>query len=210
MKTEDQTPITVMVIHDDNASLEAVVPILKNEGYAVHCAPDGQDCVESARQAGPDLILMDVATAHTDGLETCRRLKADPVLQPIPVIFMISNSDSRSVEDLYRSGASDLIRKPSNPVELLARVDLLLTLRQTMGKIGEAQKLREVLEKAGGVCHSLNQPLQFVLGAVQILLMDMSPDDNCYKSLDRIREKVEQMGTITRKLTEVTLYRRKP
>jgi signal transduction histidine kinase len=81
---------------------------------------------------------------------------------------------------------------------------------QTMEKRDEAEKLKAALETAGDVCHSLNQPLQYVLGAVQILLMDMSPEDKMYKNLDMIREKVEQMGAITRKLAEVTLYRTKP
>jgi signal transduction histidine kinase len=81
---------------------------------------------------------------------------------------------------------------------------------QTMEKRDEAEKLKAALETAGDVCHSLNQPLQYVLGAVQILLMDMSPEDKMFKSLDMIRKKVEQMGTITRKLAEVTRYRTKP
>ncbi len=204
MNTQDQTQITIMVVDDDPVNLETVTAILKAEGYAVHSVCNGRGCVESARQVRPDLILLDVAEPHPEGIETYRRLQADPNLQLIPVVFMISNSNIPTLETAYNSGAGDLIRKPFNRIELLSRINLLLRLRRAMDITAEAEKLKGVLETAGGVCHTLNQPLQYVLGAVQILLMDMSPEDKMYKSLDTIREKVEQMGTITRKLAEVT------
>ncbi len=128
---------TIVLAADDPPALEAVVTILKGQGYTVRCASDGPDGPENAGQIRPDLILR-------------------------------------------------------------------------MEKSAEVEKLNGVLETAGGVCHSLNQPLQYVLGAVQILLMDMSPEDKMYQSLDKIREKMEQMGTITRKLAEVTRYRTPP
>jgi len=210
MKIQDQTQITIMVVDDDPHNLETVSAILKKEGYTVHSAGDGPGCVEHARQIGPDLILLDVDDPYADAIETYRRLQADPILQPIPVVFMIPNSNSPALEAANHSGASDLIRKPLNRIELLSRIDLLLRLRRAMDITAEAENLKGVLETAGGVCHTLNQPLQYVLGAVQILLMDMSPEDKLFKSLDTIREKVEQMGTITRKLAEVTRYRAKP
>jgi len=209
MNTQDQDQCTVMVVFDDPHTLEAVTAILIEEGYTVQSASDSRGCLESARRIKPDLILMDVVKPDSDSIETCRRLNADPTLQPIPVILMISNSNSRIFEAAYNSGARDFIRQPLNRIELLSRIDLLLKLHPIMEKRAEAEKLKGVLETAGGVCHSLNQPLQYVLGAVQILLMDMSPEDKMYKSLDTIREKVEQMGTITRKLAEVTRYRTK-
>jgi sigma-B regulation protein RsbU (phosphoserine phosphatase) len=210
MESQEPNQTTIMVVVDDPLTLEAVSAILKEEGYIVHCASDGRSCLESARQKRPDLILLDVVRPDSDGVETCRKLSANPTLQTIPVIFMISDSNIPTLEAVYNSGACDFIRKPLNRIELLSRIDLLLKLYPTMEKGAEAEKLKGVLETAGGVCHSLNQPLQYVLGAVQILLMDMSPEDKMYKSLDMIREKVEQMGTITRKLAEVTRYRTKP
>jgi CheY-like chemotaxis protein len=210
MNTQHHDQITIMVVVDDCPALEEVADILKKDGYTVRSASDGRQCLESARHIRPDLILMDVGRPDSDGIETCRRLKADPTLQPIPVILMISDSNGRTLEAAYNSGARDFIRQPVNRLELLARIDVLVKLNQIMEKRAEAEKLKGDLETAGGVCHSLNQPLQYVLGAVQILLMDMSPEDKMFKSLDMIRKKVEQMGTITRKLAEVTRYRTKP
>ncbi len=210
MNTQDRDQITIMVVADDPPTLEAAIAVLEEEDYTVRCASNGRGCLESTRQIRPDLILMDAVSPESDGIETCRRLNAEPTLQPIPVIFMISNANIRTIEAAYISGARDFILQPLNRIELLSRIELLLKLHRTMEKRAEAEKLKAVLETAGGVCHSLNQPLQYVLGAVQILLMDMAPEDKMYKSLDMVREKVEQMGTITRKLAEVTRYRTKP
>jgi signal transduction histidine kinase len=71
----------------------------------------------------------------------------------------------------------------------------------------ENEKLKAVLENAGGICHNLNQPLQYVLGAIQIILLDISPTDPNYAQLDTMREKIEEMGDITRKLAECIRYR---
>ena len=206
----ERSQITIMVVDDDPTNIETVSAILKKEGYAVHSACNSLGCLEIARRIGPNLILLDLATPHPDGMETYRQLQTDPILQLIPVVLMISNSDCPTLEADYNSGVSDLIRKPLNRIELLSRIDLVLKLRQAMDMTSEVEKLKGVLETAGGVCHTLNQPLQYVLGAVQILLMDMSRENKMFKSLDTIREKVEQMGTITRKLAQVTRYRAKP
>jgi signal transduction histidine kinase len=65
-------------------------------------------------------------------------------------------------------------------------------------------QLQDVLSTAGFVCHDLNQPLQYVLGTVQVLMMDFSPGDDMYAQLDGIRARIEDMGGITRKLTDLT------
>jgi signal transduction histidine kinase len=70
----------------------------------------------------------------------------------------------------------------------------------------EVQKLQSVLETAAEVCHTLNQPLQYVMGTVQFLLMDMPTEDKLFSRLDMIRQKAELMGDITRKLTTLTRH----
>jgi signal transduction histidine kinase len=69
-----------------------------------------------------------------------------------------------------------------------------------------AQKYKEILETAAEVCHKLNQPLQYVMGTVQFLLMDMSTEDKLFERMDMVRQKAELMGDITRKLTALTRH----
>ena len=207
MQSNGQDPATVLVVEDDPATFETIHTLLDRTGYEVIAMSNSGQCLEEIRRIQPDVILVDGTRADPDDLEPCRKLKDDPGLNRIPVVLITTDSEDLILESALGSWASDFIRKPLTRVELISRIRLALNLRRAIEQQAEAEKLKGVLEKAGGVCHSLNQPLQYVLGAVQILLIDMPPDDNKYKCVDTIREKVEQMGTITRKLAEVTRYR---
>lgn len=205
MCAQKQNQATILVVTDKPSTLAAVRAILQDHGYIVRSAASGRESLDCARQGRPDLIVIDGTEPGSDGLENWRRMYADAALQPVPMIVMVSKPSRRTLEAACGPTASDFILQPVNPLELLARIDLLL--KPVAEKKIEVQKLKSVLETAGGVCHSLNQPLQYVLGAVQILMLDMSPEDKMFRSLDTIREKVEQMGIITRKLAEVTRCR---
>jgi sigma-B regulation protein RsbU (phosphoserine phosphatase) len=207
MQPNGQDPATILVVKDDPVTLETINTLLDPTGYKVLSTSKGGQCLEEISQVQPDVILVDVAMAGSDDLEPCRRLKDDPRLNHIPVVLITAGCEDVMLESALDSWAIDFIRKPLNRIELLSRIRSALHLRQSAVQQTEAEMLKSVIEKAGEVCHSLNQPLQYVLGAVQILLIDMPPEDKKYKSVDTIREKIEQMGTITRKLAEVTRYR---
>jgi CheY-like chemotaxis protein len=207
MQPNGQDPATILVVEDDPASFETINTLLDRTAYEVLSASNRGQCLDEIRRIQPDVIFVDVANADPGSLQPCRKLREDPGLNRIPVVLITAGSEELVLESALSTWASDFIRKPLTRVELISRIRLALNLRQAVEQQAEAEKLKRVLEKAGGVCHSLNQPLQYVLGAVQILLIDMPPDDNKYKCVDTIREKVEQMGTITRKLAEVTRYR---
>ena len=209
MPSQGQDHTTILVVEEDPTALETIQTILKEGGYGVCSAADGQDCLACVRRNLPDLILMDISAFCAECVEACRQLKADPALGHIPVVIITAGTDEGALEAALASGASDFIRKPLNRVEVLARINLVLNSDPGMTKRAEAERLMHALETAGGVCHSLNQPLQYVLGAVQILLMDTPADDKMFNILDKIRQKIEQMGTITRKLAEVTRCLRK-
>jgi CheY-like chemotaxis protein len=81
---------TVMVIDDDLAALRLMSDYLEEVGLEVLDAPNGEEGLEKARHAQPDLILLNVLMPAMDGFETLRRLKADEALQGIPVILMMA------------------------------------------------------------------------------------------------------------------------
>jgi CheY-like chemotaxis protein len=198
---------TILVVDDDPVAVESMVALLEKSGYAVISAMDGPSGLEMARRHRPELILLDVLMPGMSGVETCRALLGEPALTDIPVIFITASTSDGALEEAFAAGGRDFVSKPIRRVELLTRVGHILEMQKAALKLSEEQKLKEVLETAGAVCHSLNQPLQYVLGAIQILLMDMVPDDPVFRQLDTVREKVEYMGKITRKLAEITRYR---
>jgi CheY-like chemotaxis protein len=203
----DVQPMTVLLVEDDPVTTKVVSTILGEAGYRIRFAADGLECLDSLDQVQPDVILMDIKMPKLGGIETCRKIQAHSGHSSIPVVFVTACTDDATLEAAFNAGGRDYIRKPINRVELLSRLRLMCELQQTHLKRLETEKLNGVLETAGGVCHKLNQPLQYILGAVQILLMDMDIEDKLYPQLDALRDKVEQMGEITRRLAEITRYR---
>jgi DNA-binding response OmpR family regulator len=201
MNAQDQAQIKILVVTEDPIARESASAILKEAGYAIHSALEGKDWADSAGRSKPALILMDA-----QDIENYRRMKADSALGSIPVVFMISDFGSRVIADDSQSGVADFVCKPLNAMELKWRIDRLMKLHPTSEGQSDAQKYKDILETTADVCHKLNQPLQYVMGTVQLLLMDMSTEDKLFDRLDMIRQKAELMGDITRKLTALTRH----
>ncbi len=101
----------ILAIDDTPANLQVLVAALVND-FRLQVATSGSIGLAAATRTPPDLILLDVMMPEMDGFEVCRRLKADPVLQSIPVIFLTANSDAPSEELGLKLGAVDYITKP--------------------------------------------------------------------------------------------------
>lgn len=200
----NRLPATVLVAEDDRISSQFIQAMLVEAGYGVRGVSDGEQCLAAAGEMQPDVILLDVVMPRLDGIQACRRLKEDDRLRQIPVIFVTGSTDDETLQAAFAAGGSDYVRKPVGRVELLARVGSALTQRRAIQKLKEEQKRQGMLETAGGLCHELNQPLQYVLGLVQVLMMDLDPADLAYAQLNTIRAQVEQMGEMTRKLADIT------
>ena len=85
-------------------------------------ARDGESALRVAAETMPDLILLDVGLPDTDGFDVCRRLKANPLLAEIPVVFLTGRTSTTDEVDGLEAGGIDYITKPINPTILRARV----------------------------------------------------------------------------------------
>ena len=120
---------TLLVVDDESADRVLLEQTLGGE-YAVISAQDGETCLAMARSvAQPDLILLDITMPDMDGYEVCRRLKADPSVQHIPVIFVSGGSAPEDERRGFDAGAVDVVHKPVNFPVLLARVASHLALK---------------------------------------------------------------------------------
>lgn len=135
----------VLMVDDEPANLKVLSESLSGLGLSLGVATNGERAIEQARRRPPDLILLDVLMPLIDGFEVCRRLKADPVTEPIPVIFMTSLHDAADRVRAFELGAVDYLTKPIYHQELRARVKTHLHLRTAMKVL--AQK-NEALERA--------------------------------------------------------------
>ncbi|MDR2404003.1 MAG: response regulator [Spirochaetaceae bacterium] len=115
----------ILVVDDNLTSLKQISVQLASH-YEVSLAKSGALALQICRYEKPDLILLDVEMPEMDGFETIQRLKTDPELSPIPVIFLTGNHDSGTEIRALESGAMDFITKPANREILFHRIELHL------------------------------------------------------------------------------------
>ena len=121
-------PPKLLIVDDDPASLRLTATVL-GEFYEIIAATNGPDALALAAES-PTLILLDMHMEGMDGFETCRRLKADPRMAGIPVIFITANRDPQTEELGISLGAVDFITKPYSVAVLRARVKTHVDLKR--------------------------------------------------------------------------------
>src|SRR5215217_3136622 len=109
----------VLVVDDDTALAEMLGIVLRGEGFdPVHCG-DGEAALTAFREVRPDLVLLDVMLPGLDGIEVCRRIRAE---SGVPIVMLTARTDTVDVVVGLESGADDYVVKPFKPKELIARV----------------------------------------------------------------------------------------
>ena len=116
-----------ILIADDSMVVRAVLGRqLETDGHTVVEAVNGEEAIDACREYHPDVILLDVEMPVLDGHATLARLKADPQLKDIPVVFLTGMVDTADVVTGLQLGAHDYLRKPFEANELMARVSAAL------------------------------------------------------------------------------------
>ncbi|EAW34956.1 diguanylate cyclase [Lyngbya sp. PCC 8106] len=127
----------VLVVDDITRNLQVLADMLEQVGYEVTFATDGQQALERAKVAEPDLILLDLMMPKMNGLEVCQKLKNDEKLCEIPVIFLTASEEKEHLLEAFKQGAVDYITKPFYAPELLARVRVHLELKYTKDELNK-------------------------------------------------------------------------
>jgi PAS domain S-box-containing protein len=141
----------ILVVDDTPASLSLLTEILAERGYQVRSAASGRLALRSAAVEAPDLILLDVRMPDLNGYEVCRRLKEDPGLKEIPVIFISALDATDDKIKGFKAGGVDYITKPFQSIEILTRVETQLGMqglrKQLEAQNIQLQKLNDRLEQ---------------------------------------------------------------
>jgi two-component system phosphate regulon response regulator PhoB len=117
---------SIVVIDDEEDIRELIRYNLSKEGFNVACAVSGEEGVALVQKERPDLVILDLMLPGIDGLEVCRRLKADPILTAIPIVMVSARGEEPDVVSGLELGADDYVSKPFSPRVLLARVKSVL------------------------------------------------------------------------------------
>src|SRR5437899_7602391 len=116
----------ILVIEDERDILDLVRHYLEKEGFRTRTAADGLAGLTAARQERPDLIVLDLMLPGMNGLELCKKLRADPAMAITPVIMLTAKADETDRIVGLELGADDYLTKPFSPKELVARAKALL------------------------------------------------------------------------------------
>jgi class 3 adenylate cyclase len=138
----------VLVVDDDWLNRELLEAYIVDAGHGCETAADGVEAIEKARAQPPDLILLDVQMPRLDGYEVCRRLKADPLTEFVPIVIVTAREADEEKIQAIEAGADDFITKPFNSLMLLTRVRSLLRIKRLHDALEDRNALlRQVLNR---------------------------------------------------------------
>lgn len=194
MNSNQIAPIfRILVVDDVPKNLQVVGMILRNQGYEVMPATSGAEALEIVALQLPDLILLDLMMPEMDGLEVCRRLKADSRSQTISVIFLTASNEMEHLVMGFEAGAVDYITKPFNPPELLARVRTHLELKHARERLREMND--EKNEFMGIAAHDLRNPLSAIQGYAEMVVENAQElRDATVENAERFISELEEYG----------------
>ena len=181
-KTETPKKPLILIADDNPNNIKVISDFLKESGFKTLVATSGEFCLQALERTIPDLILLDVVMPGIDGFETCQKIKACEKTKDIPIIFItaIADNTEEKIKGLSIGGV-DYISKPIIREEVLARINVHLTLKNLNQELKEAKEKAEAANRAKSLFlaqmnHELRTPLSAILGFSKIIEMDKQPD----------------------------------
>jgi DNA-binding response OmpR family regulator len=116
----------VLIAEDDEDILELVAVLLEEQGYEIARASDGQEALGLISARRPDLAVLDVRMPKLDGFEVSRRIRESGDTRELPVILLTALVRDEDVELGFDAGATDYLKKPFSPDELVSRIETIL------------------------------------------------------------------------------------
>jgi signal transduction histidine kinase len=161
------TTIQILIVDDVTKNIQVLGSLLAGEGFGVRFASSGHQALKAVAKEAPTLILLDINMPEMDGYEVCRRLKADPETEPIPVIFLTANNDDDKIAYGFEVGAVDYVTKPFRAKELLSRVNTHIRLHQALIAAEASNRAKSLF--LANMSHEIRTPMTAILGFSEIL-----------------------------------------
>jgi len=133
----------ILVVDDEPDITEFIGYNLKQEGFLVSVANSGRNAIDLAQKIIPHLIILDIMMPGMDGIETCEKIRANPLLKNSMIVFLTARGEDYSQIAGFAAGADDYITKPIKPKVLLSRINAILK-RISMINLPEIQESKTV------------------------------------------------------------------
>jgi putative two-component system response regulator len=131
----------ILIVDDLPENREILTGLLEAEGHDLETAKDGLEAVERATANPPDLILMDVTMPRLTGFEACRRLKADPRTELVPIVLVTGLLAREDRIQGIAAGCDDFLTKPVDSEQLVARTRTLLRTKALVDELEQAENV---------------------------------------------------------------------
>ncbi|RXQ97426.1 hybrid sensor histidine kinase/response regulator [Ancylomarina salipaludis] len=168
METISNNKIKILAVDDNPKNIQVIGSILRDEGYSVGFAYDGQQALNLLNKTEDfDLVLLDVNMPVMDGFETCKAMRKNERMKEIPVVFLTALNESKDVVNGFQAGGQDYITKPFNSQEVLVRVKTHIDLKRSKDQLKKVNQWLEdkveertkELRKANSELEEVNQEL---------------------------------------------------
>jgi signal transduction histidine kinase len=171
----------ILIVDDTPENLHVLTQMLKEAGFRPRPAASGSFALRAAHAEIPDLVLLDIRMPEMDGYEVCRRLKADPTLRDVPVIFLSALTDTMIKVEAFEVGGVDYVTKPFQLEEIRARVEAHLRIRRLQSDLvrsnatlartnSELQRLETLRDNLFHMLvHDMRSPLTVVSAALELI-----------------------------------------
>src|SRR3954471_7327677 len=130
----------ILAVDDEPANLALLRKLLGHHGYAVVEASDGAAALQAVQEHKPDLVCLDVMLPGIDGVEVCRRLRAQPEHAGLPILLLTALQSSEDKARGLEAGANDFLSKPFDESELSARLRSLLRTKALQDRLEDLLK----------------------------------------------------------------------
>lgn len=134
---------SILIVDDDPSNFEVVETFLSSRKYDLHYVASGKEAIALLDTYQPDLILLDVMMPGIDGREVCRQIKGMPKWQAVPIVMVTALNSKSDLADCLDAGADDFISKPINAIELRARVQSMLRIKQQYDNIDTLSQIQK-------------------------------------------------------------------
>ncbi len=227
MVKEQNPEFTILMVDDNPKNLEVLGKTLENYNYRVEYALDGASALEWTENQMFDLILLDVMMPGLNGFEVCEKLRANPVFDNIPIIFLTAETEKSSVVKGLELGAQDYVTKPFDTAELMARVKTHLELRNCKEKLNsvnqwltdkvneQTEQLKKANQELMGldhakteflrmISHELRTPLNGIIGPLHLLKErnETREIEELINVLDSSVERLEKFSRVAMTITK--------
>ncbi|MDX1664827.1 MAG: response regulator, partial [Candidatus Promineifilaceae bacterium] len=185
---------SVLIVDDRVENRLLLSSQLARDGYQILQAATGAEGIEMAREAQPDLILLDVMMPELDGFEACRRLKADPRSAGIPVIMVTALREVQYRIKGIEAGADEFLSRPHHREELLVRVGALIQLKRARERLEEERNRMQLL-------YQISRAISTELDLRQMMTTIISQTQAAVGATEGTILLLDEAGAVTRRIT---------